>query len=58
VGAEGDNEEILFRRVLEHYGFGRLTGVRRKYLIRVLKSLHLKGTESADETKAREERSV
>jgi len=37
-----ENDEILFRRVIEHYSFGRLTGLRRKYLFRVLKAFRLK----------------
>lgn len=36
-----ENDEPLFRRVIEHYGFGRLTGLRRKYLFKVIKALRL-----------------
>jgi very-short-patch-repair endonuclease len=39
VGSGDENDELLFRKVIEHYGFGRLTGLRRKYLFRVIKAL-------------------
>ena len=38
--AEGQPNETLFRRVLEHYGFKRLTPVRLAYLEQVLGSGH------------------
>jgi very-short-patch-repair endonuclease len=51
VGAEEDDESLL-RGLLEHYSFGRLTGVRRKHLIRVLeiRRLRRKGSDAAMET--------
>lgn len=51
VGAEEEDESLL-RGLLEHYGLGRLTGVRRKHLIRVLeiRRLRRKGSDAATET--------
>jgi hypothetical protein len=36
TNAESLSDEILFRKIIDHYGFTRLTIVRRKYLNKVL----------------------
>lgn len=58
VGAEEDDDESLLRGILEHYGFGRLTGVRRKQLIRVLEMRRLRRKESDAATETHEGKAV
>jgi len=54
-GTVGDNDEDVLRRLLEHYGFRRLTKVRRPYLDRVLQ-LH-RGMMSCTNSSATSEKS-
>ncbi len=46
LGAEVDDEDLA-RRLLEHYGFVRLTATRRKYMRKVLDLRNLRRKESA-----------
>ncbi|MBI1898945.1 MAG: AAA family ATPase [Acidobacteria bacterium] len=52
IGAEVDDEDPA-RRLLEHYGFVRLTATRRKYLTRVIELRNLKRKESNGSAEAR-----
>jgi very-short-patch-repair endonuclease len=58
VGADEDDDESLLRGILEYYGFGRLTAVRRKHLIRVLEMRRLRRKESGAITETHERKAI